>query len=194
MTWCYIDALQKQPYSSQLRGQDVSCRSHAPAPFSIRRSHQFFCPLLACPTPLAALCADAVACSHSASLLPYRCLFCCCPIFLPPHPVQAAAHVQYRIARTRVLANFLGFMSSSQGDAERAPMKDMLRKDIDALKLEYFTLMYGGPVPTTVSDHCAAAAGCCVMDAFSRLGNCCCGAAPQALLAVQAASPELGSA
>jgi hypothetical protein len=68
--------------------------------------------------------------------------------------LQTAAHVQFLMARTRVLANFLGFLTEDpSADAERDELKKMLRHDLADLKYQYYTLLYGGVVPSLVSVH-----------------------------------------
>jgi hypothetical protein len=58
------------------------------------------------------------------------------------------------MARTRVLANFLGFLTEDpSADVEREELKKMLRHDLADLKYQYYTLLYGGVVPSLVSWH-----------------------------------------
>jgi hypothetical protein len=60
--------------------------------------------------------------------------------------------VQFLLARTRVLANFLGFLSPDASvDAQRDDLKAMLSSDLVDLKYQYYTLLYGGLVPSLVS-------------------------------------------
>jgi hypothetical protein len=56
------------------------------------------------------------------------------------------------MARTRVLANFLGFLTDDPGaDVERHELRVMLRADLADFKYQYYTLLYGGKVPSLVS-------------------------------------------
>jgi hypothetical protein len=60
--------------------------------------------------------------------------------------------VQFLVARTRVLANFLGFLTEDpSADVERDALRAMLLTDLGDLKYQYYTLLYGGVVPTLVS-------------------------------------------
>jgi hypothetical protein len=64
---------------------------------------------------------------------------------------QAAAHVQFNIARTRMLANQIGFLFDGYASPERSDLLALLRTELNDLQSEYFSMLYGGPLKIAVS-------------------------------------------
>lgn len=64
---------------------------------------------------------------------------------------QAAGKVQYLIARTRMLANMIGFLPGTTDTPDRLELKDLLRSDLHTLRSTYFSLLYGGTLVSLVS-------------------------------------------
>lgn len=66
-------------------------------------------------------------------------------------PRQAAAHVQFFIARTRMLANLIGFLPDMVTTPERTELVSSLQDELEALRSEYFAMLYGGRLKVAVS-------------------------------------------
>lgn len=64
---------------------------------------------------------------------------------------QAAAHVQFNIARTRMLANQIGFLFDGYASPERTDLLTSLNTELKDLRSEYFSMLYGGPLKIAVS-------------------------------------------
>jgi hypothetical protein len=73
--------------------------------------------------------------------------------------LQSAAHVQFNIARTRMLANMIGFLFDGTASPERTELVDALNQELTAVRTEYFAMLYGGPVGIKVG---RTVVGCCV--------------------------------
>lgn len=55
--------------------------------------------------------------------------------------------MQYRLIRCRVVANMLGFADLS----EKATIRPLLKQELDLLRSEYETMLFGGPVINQVN-------------------------------------------
>lgn len=64
---------------------------------------------------------------------------------------QSAAHVQFNIARTRMLANMIGF-SDDYNSPEHTELVNALKEELAYMRSEYFSMLYGGPVRTVLED------------------------------------------
>jgi hypothetical protein len=60
--------------------------------------------------------------------------------------LQSAAHVQFNIARTRMLANLIGFLFDGTASPERTELVSALNQELNAIRNEYFSMLYGGRV------------------------------------------------
>jgi hypothetical protein len=67
----------------------------------------------------------------------------------PLASLNAAAHVRYRFARCRLMSNMYGF---AEDPAQVTEFREMLRAELRLLKQEYDALLYGGEIPTVVSE------------------------------------------
>lgn len=65
---------------------------------------------------------------------------------------QSAAHVQFNIARTRMLANMIGFLDDKFNSTERTELVNALKEELAYMRSEYFSMLYGGPVRTVLED------------------------------------------
>ncbi|KAF6262350.1 hypothetical protein COO60DRAFT_649798 [Scenedesmus sp. NREL 46B-D3] len=98
----------------------------------------------------------------------------------PLTSLQTAAHVQFLVARTRVLANFLGFLSEDPAaELPREQLKGMLATELANLKYQYYTLLYGGVVPSLLKNEAPIMAPAAVFrtqplrTCFSRASSAC---------------------
>lgn len=66
--------------------------------------------------------------------------------------------MQFNIARTRMLANMVGFLPDPEATPERLELLHLLSEELADLKAEYFTMLYGGPLRVAVRVSGAAAA------------------------------------
>lgn len=73
---------------------------------------------------------------------------------------QAASHVQFMIARTRMLANLIGFLPATpERAAERAMLTAALVQQLGELRTEYSAMLYGGTLLTAVRSLQGSAEG-----------------------------------
>jgi hypothetical protein len=92
-------------------------------------------------------------------------LFCapfCCPL-------QVSAHVQFDIARVRMLSNMLGFLFDGQSSPERIELLRLVDEELEGLRSQYFTMLYGGTMVTsTVRATAAPGPAYCTYQTKSR--------------------------
>lgn len=64
---------------------------------------------------------------------------------------QAASHVQFNIARVRMLANIIAFLPERNTTLERTELLGLLDAELADLRSEYFAMLYGGQLKISVS-------------------------------------------
>jgi hypothetical protein len=69
----------------------------------------------------------------------------------PLASLDNAAHVLYRVARTRAYANQLAMADAA---SENEKYRELLSRQVELLSQEYSTLMYGGHMLTQVGPKC----------------------------------------
>lgn len=60
--------------------------------------------------------------------------------------------MQFNIARTRMLANMIGFLDDGFNSTERTELVNDLKDELTFMRSEYFSMLYGGPVRTVLED------------------------------------------